>query len=256
MNINRLPDDNGRTVLQIEADWPELAADYEDVVSTYSQVKIAGFRPGKAPRSVIEGRFQKQMLDDFSQRVAQRLGKQALRDAGAESMGPVEISDVECVKGKTFRLNVSFWPMPEIGLPDLGSLAAGDDDKSDPRDLISKRLLELVSFTVPDAFVQAELGPDQGGCARDSDEWKAAADRVRLMLVLKKIAGREGIEVSEADVEQRIKEKASEFGEDSDSLRTKLQKGGGWQRLKDMLIAEGTLTYLMEINQQHYKNKE
>ena len=250
MKVTTLPDDNGRTVLQIEADWPELAADYEDIVSAYSNVRIPGFRPGKVPRSVIEGRFQKQILDDFSQRVAQRLGKQALRDAGTEPMGPVKISDVECKKGNPFQCTVRFWPMPEIELPELDALYTPQHG-SDPRDLISQRLLELVSFTVPDAFVQAELGPDQGGFARDSDDWKAAEDRVRLMLILKKIAIREGIEVSDADVEQRIREKAAEFGEDADSLRTKLQGRGGVQRLKDMLIAEGTLTYLMEINQQH-----
>ncbi len=43
-------------------------------------------------------------------------------------------------------------------------------------------------------------------------------------------------------VEAEWSEVAVEFGEDPDSLRTKLQKGGGWQRLKDVLIAEGTLS--------------
>lgn len=60
------------------------------------------------------------------------------------------------------------------------------------------------------------------------------------MLILKKIAVREGIEVSDDDVEQRIREKASEFGEDPDSLKSELQKGGGITRLRDMLLAEST----------------
>jgi len=50
-------------------------------------------------------------------------------------------------------------------------------------------------------------------------------------------------------VEADWSEVGAKFGEDADSLRTMLQKGGGWQRLKHMLNTEGTLTDLMERNQ-------
>ena len=248
MKITPSDSDSGRKVLRVEADWSEIAADYEDIVAAYSNVRVPGFRPGKVPRSVIEGRLQKEIVEEFSQRVAQRLAREILRQANIETIGPVELRDIECKKGKPFQFNVSFWPMPEIELPELGALYKPEDG-SDPRDLISKRLLELVSFNVPDEVVEAELGDEESNGNSGDAAWKAAADRVRLMLILKKIAGREGVEVSEADVEQRIREKASEFGKDAGSLRTELQKGG-IQRLKDMLIAEGTLTYLMELNQQ------
>ena len=66
------------------------------------------------------------------------------------------------------------------------------------------------------------------------------------MLILRQIARREGIEVSETDVEQRIREKAVEFGADPKTLRMELEKGGGIERLKDMLLAESTLEYLVE----------
>ena len=231
--------------MQVEADWSELAADYEDIVSAYLNVRLPGFRPGRVPRRVIEGRFQKEIIEDFSQRVAQRLGREVLRQANIMTIGPVKLRDIECGKEKPFRFTACYRPMPEVNLPELGSLAAGDD-KSDPRDLISGRLLEMVSFSVPDALVSAELGQDEAICVKGSDGWKDAEDRVRLILILKKIAGREGIEVSDADVEQRIREKASEFNKEADLLRAELQKGGGWQRLKDMLLVESTLDYLVE----------
>jgi len=109
----------------------------------------------------------------------------------------------------------------------------------------------MVSFTVPDELVRAELESDGSSIVTyESAEWKAATDRVRLMLILKKIAGKEGIEVTEADVERRIKDKAAEFGTDPDTLRTELEKGGGRQRLKDMLLAESTLEYITEKSQE------
>ncbi|HSA77614.1 MAG TPA: trigger factor [Nitrospirota bacterium] len=41
--------ENGRQRMTIEADWPEVAADYEDIVSAYATVRVPGFRPGEVP---------------------------------------------------------------------------------------------------------------------------------------------------------------------------------------------------------------
>ena len=86
------------------------------------------------------------------------------------------------------------------------------------------------------------------GVEPGSAEWKAARDRIKLMLVLKQIARQEGIEVYEACVNNRIAEKAREFGTTKKSLQAELEKRGGVQRLRDMLLAESMLEYLMERN--------
>ncbi len=250
MKIDRADNNDGKTILRVESDWAAIAADYDDVVSAYSRAQIPGFRPGKVPQSVIEQRLRKEIIEELSQRAAYRMGREALRESGEESLGPVEVGDIECVKGKPFRFVARFRPMPVFDLPDLGALAVTHDG-SDIRDQISHRLLEMVSFEVPDDAVQAELDGEDGN---GPEERKATADRVRLMLILKKIAGREGIEVSEKDVEQRIKEKAVEFDMDTDALRSELEEGGGTQRLKDMLVAESTLDYLSERLAQKKEN--
>jgi FKBP-type peptidyl-prolyl cis-trans isomerase (trigger factor) len=138
--------------------------------------------------------------------------------------------------------------MPAIDLPDITSLKI-DDEGVDPRDRISLRLLELVNFDIPGDLVKDELDLDGLGETAPGDaEWKVARDRIRLMLILKQIARHEGIEVDEADVNTRIAEKAKEFGTTVMSLRQELEKGGGLGRLRDMLIAESTLDYLLEKN--------
>lgn len=234
--------------LKIEAEWSELAADYDDIVAGFAKVLIPGFRPGKVPRSVIEQRFQREFVKDLSRRAAQRLGREAVREAGVESLGPVEATDIECEKGKPFRFTARYHPMPKIELPDYGLLKTGDDS-ADPRDHVSRKLLDLVRFDIPDEIVKTELDSDgTAGSDQSTVEWQSAAERIRLMLILKKIARTEGIEVDETDVERRIGEKAVEFGARPDTLRAELEKEGGLQRLKDMLLAESTLDYLLEIN--------
>ncbi len=245
MKIMALEDENGCRRLAVEADWSAIAADYDDTIAAYSRVRIPGFRPGKAPRSVIEQRLQKQVLKDLSQQAALRLGREAVRESGIEPLGPIAISDIECARGTTFCFTARFRPVPEIEVPDLGSLTVRDESP-DPKDLISRRLLELIRFDVPAESVQAELGDDVNTADSSSAAWKEAQDRVRLILILKKIAQQEGINVDEADVERRIEEKAAEFSVSSHTLRAELEKGGGRQRLKDMLLAESTLDFLIE----------
>lgn len=247
MKITPVEDENGCRSLAVEAGWSAIAADYDDIVAAYSRVQIPGFRPGKVPRGVIEQRLQKQVLEDLSRHAAQRLGKEAVRESGSEPIGPIEISEIECAKGTTFRFTVRFWPMPEIEVPDLGSLKVRDEGQ-DLKDQISHRLLERIRFDVPAEAVQAELAEGAGTADSSSAAWKEAQDRVRLLLILKKIAQQEGIEVDEADVERRIGEKAVEFNVRPDTLKAEFEKGGGRQRLKDMLLAESTLNFILETS--------
>ena len=100
----------------------------------------------------------------------------------------------------------------------------------------------LLLAALPGAQAFVTLGPG-------SEPWQAAAQRVKLMLILKRIAREEGIEVEEADVDRRIEEKAAEFGTKADILRAELEQGSGRPRLKDLLLAESVLDYLLENTQ-------
>jgi FKBP-type peptidyl-prolyl cis-trans isomerase (trigger factor) len=249
MHWTQREEENGYCCLSIEASWDEIAADYDDLVARYAaSVRLPGFRPGKTPRGAVEQRFQKELIADLSARTVQRFGREAIREAGVEALGPPEASEVDCAKGQPFRARVNYLPMPEIQLPELAGLDAADDG-TDPRDRISRRLLELVPFVVPDELVRQELELDgMGDITPGSAAWLAAAERIRLMVILKRIARQEGIEVDDGEVSKRIAEKAQEFRTSAKVLRTELEKEGGICRLREMLIAESTLEYLMEIN--------
>lgn len=241
---------DGYRRLRIEAPWAEIEADYRDVLARYAKLPVPGFRAGKVPQRVVEQRFRTAILEELSARVARRLGREAIQEAGIEALAAPEASEIECDRDKPFRAIVRYLPMPELQLPDLTGLGTGDDG-TDSRDRISRRLLELVPFEVPGDLVRQELrvdGLEESGPG--SEAWVAAADRIRLMVILKKIARQEGIDVDETDVAQRITEKAEEFGTTKRDLQTELERGGGTARLQDMLLAERTLEYLMEIDRQ------
>jgi FKBP-type peptidyl-prolyl cis-trans isomerase (trigger factor) len=255
MQWTHMDNENGYCRLRIEAPWSEIADDYRDIVAQYTKVPIPGFRAGKTPQTVIEQRFRKEISADLSARVAQRFGREAVRETGIEAVGPLEAFEIECGTGKPFRAKLRYLPMPQFRLPDLADLKT-DDDGTAARDRISRRLLELLPFDVPGELVRQELDLDSlGESDPGSEVWTAAADRIRLMVILKKIARQEGITVDETDVNKRIAEKAEEFGTTKEALQKELEEGGGMARLRDMLLAESTLGYLVEINRQQTQQK-
>ena len=249
MKWEQLPGDDGYQRLRIEADWAELAADYDVIVNRYARVQLPGFRAGKTPRSVIEQRFQGEIVAALTQRATQRFGLQAVREAGMAILGPAEAEEANCVKGQPFGAMLRFCPMPQIDLPDLGSLGLPADGR-DPRDHLSLRLLEQVKFNLPQHLITEELVREGNDCEPGSTEWQVASDRIRLMLILRQIARQEGICVDATDLQRRIAAKAMEFGTPPRELQAELEQEGGMERLRDMLLAESTLEYLMERNGQ------
>ncbi len=164
--------------LIVEAAWDEIATDYNDIVAWYAKMRLPGFHAGKVPRPVVEQRFRKEIIEGLSRMSAERLGREAMREADTEVLEPLEVTDIECAKGRIFRVHARFLPVLEITLPDLNSLKIIEDG-ADPRDHLSQMLLELVRFEVPNELVREELGlvgldgssPRRGGmdCGREPD---------------------------------------------------------------------------------------
>ena len=65
--------------LNVEVPAADVAARREKIASTYaSQAKIAGFRPGKAPKNVIQKRFGKQISEELTEALFEEACDQAL----------------------------------------------------------------------------------------------------------------------------------------------------------------------------------
>lgn len=66
-------------VLNVEVPSADVAAKRADIASTYaSQAKIPGFRPGKAPKAVIQKRFGKQISEELTEALFGEACDQAL----------------------------------------------------------------------------------------------------------------------------------------------------------------------------------
>jgi len=246
--VVHLEDERG-VELEVEADWAEIEAEYDDVVSSYGALAVPGFRPGRAPRSHIERHFGKEIQEDVASRCVERLSRQAIEAEKLSPVGPVSVSDVELEPGRPFRFLVRFVSVPAFDIPDLAALVLPDGTDAERRDAASVWLLENTDANVPDAVVEWELSfGDDSSATPGSAEWNGARDRAKLLLVLRAIAARDGIDVDDRDADERIETMAENLGTTARQLRNELLQKGGLRRVRAFMLAERTLDYLLETS--------
>ena len=240
--------EDGRKNLLIEAEWSAVEDDYNAVLSEYQKIRVPGFRSGRTPQDLILQRFHKEILDEVSTRSAQRLSRTALEKEGMSASGPLSVSDVEITRGKPFRFKVEFTALPQFQLPDYAHITLSTETDEENRDEVSAWLLDHTSLDIPGDLVRQELALDDAtNVEPGSDGWNAAIRRVKLFLILTKIAKQEGIEADAKDIDQRIGKMARETGVAASYLKQQLSQNNTLSRIGSLLLAEKTLDYLLEL---------
>jgi trigger factor len=129
---------------------------------------------------------------------------------------------------------------------------------------IGEHLLGIHDFDVPDALVEEELGKSLQNYARflasqGVDVEKAELDwnkistefrpeavkRVKRGLILEAIAKKEGVEVSDVEVDAEIRRAANENGRDFAEVKHRLRHDGGYEALRASLAQEKALAFVL-----------
>ncbi len=109
--------------LEISIPWSEVEEETKRVVKAFKkQVRIPGFRPGKAPESVIEMRFG----EDVRREVLETLAPKAFwKEAQAQDyrvIGQPDISDIHYEKDEPLTFKAAFEMIPDFELADYRRL--------------------------------------------------------------------------------------------------------------------------------------
>jgi trigger factor len=139
----RLP--KSQVGMQIEVPADVVDATYDRVLNRLaSRAKIGGFRPGKAPRALIEARIGPAALrEEVVETMVPEVVQQALV---RESIDPIDSPDVEVLeleRGRPAKLKATVSVMPDVDLADVAGLAVpGPDHAHDVTDEMLERRLE------------------------------------------------------------------------------------------------------------------
>jgi trigger factor len=128
--------------MTIEVPAEMVDATYEKVLNRLaSRAKLEGFRPGRAPRALVEARLGPAAIRE---EVVETIVPQVIREALAEkSISPIDNPDVEVIeleRGRPARLKATVTVMPQVTLGDANALdvAAPSVDVTD--EMLERRL--------------------------------------------------------------------------------------------------------------------
>ncbi|TMF07137.1 MAG: trigger factor [Chloroflexi bacterium] len=133
--------------MTIEVPAEVVDATYDRVLNRLaSRAKIEGFRPGKAPRALVEARIGSAVLrEEVVETMVPEVVRQALDQ---KSIDPIDNPDVEVLeleRGRPARLKATISVMPEVTLADVTKLNVEPPDHTHEvtDEMLERRLADL-----------------------------------------------------------------------------------------------------------------
>jgi trigger factor len=109
--------------LQIELRPEEVAKEWDSIANSFARfAKIPGYRPGKAPRAVIDKRFRKEIQDELTKKLVSKSYHDAIDQEKLRVASLTNIEDVQFGEDKSMRFRATVVTAPEFELPDYKNI--------------------------------------------------------------------------------------------------------------------------------------
>jgi trigger factor len=139
MQVTATPAPKSSVLLEIEVPPDQLDRAVRDAVGRLSRrTRVAGFRPGKAPRPILERVLgPSAVIDEAVETLVQFAYREAVIEQGIVPLTDADVEVVEAVEGKPLRFKATVQVRPEVALGDYADFKFApeiediDDEKVD-----------------------------------------------------------------------------------------------------------------------------
>lgn len=195
MNIQLNSVSDTRKSLVVSLDKGEVDAEHQAVVAEISQqVRLPGFRPGKAPAAMVAKRFGKEIAEEFKQKVVSKAYRGAMEQQKLDVLNIVNVEPGQVEPGLSAAITITVDVRPEFTLPEYAGLptevASTDSSDAEVDQVIEGLRAERAEFKVAeraaakgdyvklsyegsvDGKAIAELAPDKGIYGKVPQTWE------------------------------------------------------------------------------------
>jgi trigger factor len=114
--VENLP--NCITTLRVEVDPDKVSKAWNDVAGNYTRLaRIPGYRAGKAPKAIIEKKFQKEIREELEKKLLSEACKEAIQEKGLKVISLTQVDDIEIGEDKTMKFTATLVTRPDFQLP-------------------------------------------------------------------------------------------------------------------------------------------
>jgi trigger factor len=119
MNVEFEALPNCLATLKISVPPESVSKAMSDITSNYAKyAKLPGFRAGKAPRSVVEKKFSKEIREEVTKQVLSDGCREAIKDKGLRVLSLSEVEDVVWGEDQSLAFRATLVLHPQFDLPD------------------------------------------------------------------------------------------------------------------------------------------
>jgi trigger factor len=130
--------------LIVEIPAEVASEEFERLSQDYKKyAKLPGFRPGKAPLSLIKRRFASDIRQEVLKKLIPESLEEALRAEGLRPLGYPNLENVKAEEGEPLAYEALFEVRPEVELPDYDGLEVSVEDRPVSEEDIQERLEQL-----------------------------------------------------------------------------------------------------------------
>ncbi len=163
VQINDLSDT--RKTLTVTLDKGEVDTEYQSILGEFQkQVRLPGFRPGKAPVAMVEKRYAKELGEEFKGRVISRAYRQGLDESKLDVLSLVNVEEGEVKPGLSAAITLTLDVRPQFELPEYTGLAT-EVQPTEPTDAEVDAVIENLRAERAD-FKVAERAAAKGDYVR------------------------------------------------------------------------------------------
>jgi trigger factor len=135
--------------LTIEVPSEEVEQETRGVVREFGRkAKIPGFRPGKTPASVIQGRFRKEIREEVRDNLIRKSFMKAAQERGFQPISDPALEEVQYEEGQPLSFKVTFEILPEFEVHGYREVEVRRPSTAVPPDEVERSLGELQAARV------------------------------------------------------------------------------------------------------------
>jgi len=109
--------------LRVELPADRVSTEIHNLSAEFQkQVRIPGYRPGKAPRALVETRFAKDIREEATNRLFKESLGEAIKQKQLQVISVSEVENLEIATDNTLRYKVTVVTAPDFTLPDYSSI--------------------------------------------------------------------------------------------------------------------------------------
>jgi trigger factor len=113
----------GMATLRIELPPEDVRKEWDAIAGNYSRyARIPGYRPGKAPRQVVEKKFRKEIQDELTKALVSRSYHEAIAEKQLRVVSLTDVGDVEFGDDRSMRFSATVVTAPEFDLPNYKNI--------------------------------------------------------------------------------------------------------------------------------------